>query len=86
MRLDDGQHTAKHFGYKRATWYQQRISQHFFGKATGCVIGINLTGNGVYLVENNETPFLASHPLHDPLGFPGALGAVAQHGVGADGH
>lgn len=44
------------------------------------------TWNSVDLVEDDEPPLLAAHPLHDPLGLPGALGGVAQHGVGADGH
>lgn len=37
-------------------------------------------------IQYDETPLLAPHPLHDPFSFPGALGGVTQHGVGADGH
>lgn len=38
------------------------------------------------LVQDNKSPLLATHPVHDPLRLPGALGGVAQHRVGADGH
>lgn len=40
----------------------------------------------MHLIQDNEPPLLAPHPLHDSLSLPGALGGVAQHGVGADGH
>lgn len=45
-----------------------------------------LTRYGVHLIQDNEPPLLAPHPLHDSLSLPGALGGVTQHGVGADGH
>lgn len=45
-----------------------------------------LTRYRVHLIEDNKPPLLAPHPLHDSLCLPGALGGVAQHGVGADGH
>ncbi len=45
-----------------------------------------LTRDCVHLIQDNESPLLASHPLHDPLSLPGALGGVTQHRVGADGH
>lgn len=43
-----------------------------------------LTGYSVHLVQDNKSPLLAPHPLHDSFRLPGALGGVTQHGVGAD--
>src|SRR4029434_9145772 len=38
----------------------------------------SLTRDGVHLVEDDEAPLLALHPLHDPLGLPGAVRGAAQ--------
>lgn len=40
----------------------------------------------MHLIQDDQSPLLAAHPLHDSLGLPGALGGVTQHGVGADGY
>lgn len=45
-----------------------------------------LTWDGVYFVQDHETPLLSAEPFHDPLRLPGPLGGVAQHGVGANGN
>lgn len=58
-------------------------TSHFNARATS---GKWPTWNSVHLIQDNESPLLTPHPLHDPLSLPGALCGVTQHGVGADGH
>lgn len=40
----------------------------------------------MHLIQDDESPLLAPHPLHDPFSLPRSLGGVTQHRIGTDGH